>query len=43
MVKRGEEVIANLDGEFVFEAEDQPVVFGNAEKILAFANKKGKK
>ncbi len=43
MVKRGEEVIANLDGEFVFEAEDQLVVFGNAEKILAFANKKGKK
>lgn len=43
MVKRGKEVIANLDGEFIFEENDQPVVFGNAENILAFVNQKGKR
>ncbi len=42
-VKRGEEVIATLDGDFEFEADDQLVVFGNSEKILAFANKSQKK
>lgn len=42
-VKRGEEVIAKLDGNFVFEAGDQIVVFGNAEQILTFTNKTANK
>lgn len=38
-VKRGRQVISSLDGNFVFESGDQIVVFGDTEKILAFANK----
>ncbi len=38
-VKKGRQVIASLDGNYVFEAEDQIVVFGNTERILAFMNK----
>jgi trk system potassium uptake protein TrkA len=42
-IKRGREVISKLDGNFVFEPEDQLVVFGNTEQILAFTNKPEKK
>ncbi len=38
-VKKGRQVISSLDGNFVFEANDQIVVFGDTAKILAFANK----
>ena len=38
-VKKGTQVIASLDADFVFEPEDQLVVFGNTEKILSFTNK----
>lgn len=38
-VKKSSEVINSLDGDYVFEAGDQLVVFGNTEKILAFTNK----
>lgn len=39
-VKKGRKVISSLDGNYVFEADDQIVVFGDTEKILAFTNKK---
>lgn len=42
-VKRGRQVIASLDGNYVFETGDQLVVFGNTEKILAFMNDRKKK
>lgn len=38
-VKKGAQVIASLDADFMFEAEDQLVVFGNTETILSFTNK----
>ena len=38
-VKKGTQVIASLDADFVFEPEDQLVVFGNTETILSFTNK----
>lgn len=38
-VKKGAQVIASLDADFVFESEDQLVVFGNTETILSFTNK----
>lgn len=38
-VKKGAQVIASLDADFTFEAEDQLVVFGNTETILSFTNK----
>ncbi|MDE7296094.1 MAG: TrkA family potassium uptake protein [Clostridia bacterium] len=38
-VKKGRQVISSLDGNYVFENGDQIVVFGDTEKILAFANK----
>lgn len=38
-VKRGADVISQLDGTFMFAAYDQIVVFGNAEQILSFMNK----
>ncbi len=37
-VKKGSEVLYTLDGEYVFEAGDQLVVFGNTETILKFTN-----
>ncbi len=37
-VKKGEEVITSLDGEYVFDAGDQLVVFGDTETILKFMN-----
>lgn len=42
-IKRGKQVISKLDGTFVFEPEDQIVVFGNTEQILAFTNKPEKR
>ena len=39
-VKKGRQVIASIDGNYVFEEGDQIVVFGNTEQILAFTNKK---
>ncbi|MDE6059676.1 MAG: TrkA family potassium uptake protein [Clostridia bacterium] len=42
-IKRGEQVISQLDGNFVFQAGDQIIVFGNADKIFAFTNKTDKK
>ncbi len=38
-VKKGHGVIDSLDGEYVFEADDQLVIFGKTEKILKFSNK----
>lgn len=38
-VKKGSQVIASLDADFVFEPADQLVVFGNTEAILSYANK----
>ena len=38
-VKRGTETIASLDGNYMFEKDDQLVVFGNTEQILKFTNK----
>lgn len=38
-VKKGAQVIASLDADFMFDAEDQLVVFGNTETILSFTNK----
>ncbi len=38
-VKKETEVLNTLDGEYVFEAGDQLVVFGNTETILKFTNK----
>ena len=38
-VKRGKEVVSTLGGDFIFQSEDQLVVFGNFVKILAFINK----
>lgn len=39
-VKKGKQVISSIDGNYVFEAGDQIVVFGNTEQILSFTNKK---
>ncbi|MDE5896648.1 MAG: TrkA family potassium uptake protein [Clostridia bacterium] len=39
-VKKGRQVIASIDGNYVFEEGDQIVVFGYTEQILAFTNKK---
>ena len=38
-VKKGAQVIATLDADFLFEPDDQLVVFGNTETILSFTNK----
>ena len=38
-VKKGRQVIASIDGNYVFEESDQIVVFGNTEQILSFTNK----
>ena len=38
-VKKGAQVIATLDADFMFEPDDQLVVFGNTETILSFTNK----
>ena len=38
-IKKGDHVLYSLDGEYVFEAGDQLVVFGNTETILKFTNK----
>lgn len=38
-VKKGAQVLYTLDGEYVFEAGDQLVVFGHSETILQFTNK----
>ena len=37
-VKKGDEVITSLDGEYVFTAGDQLVVFGDTQTILKFTN-----
>lgn len=41
-IKRGTEVISQMDGNFVFQTGDQIVVFGNTEQILTFTNKTAK-
>ena len=38
-VKKGNQVIASLEADFVFDAEDQLVVFGDTQTILTFTNK----
>ncbi len=38
-IKKGRDVVASLDGNYVFEEGDQLVVFGNTERILKFTNK----
>ena len=38
-VKKESQVIASLDGDYVFEPLDQLVVFGNTQTILKFTNK----
>ena len=38
-VKKGDNVLYTLDGDYVFEAHDQLVVFGHTETILKFMNK----
>ena len=38
-IKKSREVINTLDGDYVFDAGDQLVVFGNSETILNFTNK----
>lgn len=38
-IKKGTEVVAELDAKYVFEAGDHMLVFGSTEKILAFTNK----
>ena len=38
-VKKGRQVIASIDGNYVFEESDQIVVFGNTEQIPSFTNK----
>ena len=38
-VKRGTETVTSLDGNYMFEKDDQLVVFGNTEQILKFTNK----
>ncbi len=42
-VKKGTEMITNIDGNYVFEEGDQVLVFGNSDRILAFVNKQKKK
>lgn len=42
-VKKGTEMITNIDGNYVFEEGDQVLVFGNSDSILAFVNKQKKK
>ncbi len=42
-VKKGAEMITDLDGNYVFEEGDQLLVFGNTDKILSFTNKQRKK
>ena len=38
-IKKENEIVANIDANYVFEAGDHMLVFGNTAKILAFANK----
>lgn len=38
-VKKGAQVVASLDGDFVFDPDDQLVIFGNTQTILKFTNK----
>ena len=38
-IKKANEVVSNLDGNYVFEEGDQIVVFGNTEQILKFTNR----
>lgn len=38
-IKKENEIVANIDANYVFETGDHMLVFGNTAKILAFANK----
>ena len=38
-IKKGSDVVADLDANYVFEAGDHMLVFGRTEKILHFTNK----
>ncbi len=38
-IKKGNDIVATVDADYVFEADDHMLVFGKTEKILAFANK----
>lgn len=38
-IKKESHVIASLNGDYMFEAKDQLVVFGNTQQILKFTNK----
>ncbi len=38
-IKKGTEVVADLDANYVFEKGDHMLVFGNTQKILKFTNK----
>ncbi len=38
-IKKGGDIVATVDANYVFEADDHMLVFGKTEQILAFANK----
>ncbi len=38
-IKKENQIVPNVDGQYVFESGDHMLVFGDTEKILAFANK----
>ena len=41
-IKKDHAIVPSPDAEYLFSEGDHMVVFGNTEKILAFANKKKK-
>ncbi len=38
-VKKGNDIVATIDANYIFEENDHMLVFGKTEQILAFANK----